>query len=115
MEKNISYVRAVSIIFMVVVSLTLLATNYLKDDETTYRSEIAQLSDSPHWYYEIYENNKLIIKQKHIPGVKGLQGFQSQDEARKVASKVMEKLENGNFPTISPQELEELSITFKNQ
>ncbi|MBX2826574.1 MAG: DUF4907 domain-containing protein [Flavobacteriaceae bacterium] len=113
MEKKISYLAVVSIIFTVVLSITLLTTPNWDTSPTEYHSRIAQVSDSQQWYYEIYQNNQLIIKQKHIPGVKGIQHFKSKEEAWKVAEVVLEKLEKGDSPSVSKKELEELSITFK--
>ncbi|MDC8004823.1 DUF4907 domain-containing protein [Aureisphaera galaxeae] len=114
MKRRISYLAAVSIIFIVVIVLTLMVTESREATTPAYHSKIAQLSNSSHWYYEIYKNNQLIIKQSHIPGVKGIQGFQSKEEAQKVATVVVKKLVKGDFPTVSKEELEELSITFKN-
>jgi hypothetical protein len=67
------------------------------------------------WGYYISETGKQIIHQETIPGVPGNQGFQSSEEAMKVAELVRSKMENGTFPpTISEEELQKLGISWRN-
>jgi hypothetical protein len=67
------------------------------------------------WGYSISEKGKRIIDQQTIPGVPGNQGFQTSDDAQKVAELVIEKLEKGVFPpTVSEEELQKLGIYWRN-
>lgn len=67
------------------------------------------------WGYYISENGKQIINQQTIPGVPGNQGFQSSEDALKVAELVRSKMEKGTFPpTISEEELQKLGISWRN-
>ncbi len=67
------------------------------------------------WGYSISEKGKRIIDQQTIPGVPGNQGFQTSEDAQKVAELVIEKLEKGVFPpTVSEEELQKLGISWRN-
>lgn len=61
--------------------------------------------------YELYEKDKLIIRQPHIPAVSGRSGFKTVADAEKVAVFAISKLQNNIFPpTISVEELESLGV-----
>ena len=67
------------------------------------------------WGYSISEKGKRIIDQQTIPGVPGNQGFQTSEDAQKVAELVIEKLEKGAFPpTVLEEELQKLGISWRN-
>lgn len=76
--------------------------------DTTYRiipSEAATFG------YEIIINNKVLIRQKSIPGFPGNRGFTTRQDAMKTARLVLGKLRQGILPpTISPSELDGLHI-----
>jgi len=56
--------------------------------------------------YEILSGGQAIILQTSIPGKPGLSGFQTIEEADRVAAVVIEKLKNGEMPpTLSAEEL----------
>lgn len=63
------------------------------------------------WGYTIFENQKAFIIQKSIPSVPGVNGFDSELNARKCAEFVMQKLINGEMPpSVTPQELDSLEV-----
>jgi hypothetical protein len=65
------------------------------------------------WGYYIMENGKRIIDQQTIPGASGNLGFETSEDAQKVAELVIRKLESGNFPpTVTEEELGKLGISF---
>jgi len=84
-------------------------------DESTkndplFNIKIITISDST-FGYEIYQNNKLFIRQLNIPAVSGNHFFETKHEAQKVANLVVTKLKNGVIPpTISLVELDSLKI-----
>lgn len=63
--------------------------------------------------YAIYNGDKKIIFQPYIPSVDGTLGFQTVNEAKKVASLVISKLEKGKSPVITKNELAALNIIRK--
>jgi len=86
-----------------------------KSTTSTSKYSVATFLQPEGWGYYISENDKQIIHQETIPGVPGNQGFQSSEEAMKVAELVRSKMENGTFPpTISEEELQKLGISWRN-
>ncbi len=61
--------------------------------------------------YKIFMDRKAVINQPHIPGVPGVTGFKSKEDAIKVAEIVIGKMNRGEMPpTISPDELKEAGV-----
>ncbi|MEO2063222.1 MAG: DUF4907 domain-containing protein [Christiangramia sp.] len=63
--------------------------------------------------YSIFYNHRLLIKQKKIPVIQGNQKFHTKQDAGEVAELVIIKMKNGINPSISYEELANLSITIK--
>ncbi len=68
--------------------------------------------NSTGWSYEIYENDSILIKQEIIPGVSGMQSFETKNDAKKIGKLVLMKLKNQEQPTITLKELEDNNINF---
>lgn len=63
------------------------------------------------WGYDIFEGEKLMVHQPHIPAIQGNIGFESADQAINVANKVIEKMEAGVMPpSLSIPELKQLGV-----
>ena len=63
--------------------------------------------------YDIFNGEKPFIHQPNIPGVPGVLGFISKEEAEKTARLVIQKLEKNIMPpTITRNELDSLHITY---
>ena len=63
--------------------------------------------------YNIYDENRIIIRQPTIPGLPGNKGFCTKSDAIKIAQLVVYKIENYIIPpSISRKELDSLNITF---
>ena len=61
--------------------------------------------------YDIFQNNKLLIHQPQIPGISGNKGFETSEDATKVATLVVDKIKKGIFPpTVTLEELKNLNI-----
>lgn len=66
------------------------------------------------WGYNIWQDTTLVIEQKVIPGVPGVNGFTTQQQAAKTGELVKQKLDRGIFPpTISVHELDSLGIQYQ--
>jgi hypothetical protein len=77
--------------------------------KSTY--EVTTLQSANGWSYQIRQNGKLLVDQPTIPGRPGTAGFQSQEDAQKVAELVKSKLQAKVFPpSISEAELQNLNI-----
>lgn len=64
--------------------------------------------------YQILKDGKLMIDQKNIPAIQGIQGFSSKKDAETTASFAIEKIKKGAFPpTISVDELDSLGVIEK--
>ena len=67
------------------------------------------------WGYDIYVNNKRKFHQPHIPAINDLKGFQTKEEAEKVAMLAIHKIKKGQFPPgVTVQELDSLNINYLN-
>jgi hypothetical protein len=73
--------------------------------------EITTLQSASGWGYQISQNGKLVIDQPTIPGRQGNLGFQTEEDAIKVAELVKSKLLAKEFPpTVSEDDLKNLNI-----
>ena len=77
----------------------------------TDRFDIQTLQTANGWGYQISQNGKMLIDQQSIPGMAGIQGFQTENDARNVANLVCAKLKAKIFPpTVSEDDLKNLNI-----
>ncbi len=63
------------------------------------------------WGYRVFKNDKLLIKQDHIPGVANKQGFATKEDAEKIGRLVLQKLDEGQAPSVTKEELIAQDIT----
>jgi hypothetical protein len=85
------------------------ATKKKPSSKSTF--EISTLQSANGWSYQIRQNGKLLVDQPTIPGRPGTAGFQSQEDAQKVAELVKAKLQAKVFPpSISEADLQNLNI-----
>jgi hypothetical protein len=72
-----------------------------------------EIIDAPnHTYgYDVFADGKLMIHQTSLPALPGNEGFQTKEDATKVALLVIEKIKKGQMPpTISIDEMKTLSV-----
>jgi len=63
------------------------------------------------WGYQILQDGKLAIDQKHIPVIQGYRGFSSKENAEKAANFIVGKMQRGIFPpTMTEEELDSLGV-----
>ena len=62
------------------------------------------------WGYNILANDKVYIKQEFIPALSGRNGFQSSDDALKVANLVIQRIRSNQPFAISTGDLDSLGV-----
>tara|TARA_R110000796_G_C14570566_1_gene435713 strand:- start:11914 stop:12192 length:279 start_codon:yes stop_codon:yes gene_type:complete len=65
------------------------------------------------WSYEVFEGDKILVRQEIIPGVSGKQYFKTKQDAKKIGLLVLAKIRNHEHPIITLTELEENNINYK--
>ncbi len=65
------------------------------------------------WGYTILMNDRPVITQERIPAIAGNKYFTREEDARKVAKRVIQKLKDKKSPSITQEELKELGIQFE--
>jgi hypothetical protein len=59
--------------------------------------------------YDVYKDAKLFIHQPHIPGMPGVKGFAKEEQAKKAAELMIEKMNKGVVPpTLTEEEIGEI-------
>lgn len=92
-------------------TLFLIATITLScsSNKADYQLQIFKTSESE-WGYLIHTNNKTLIYQEHIPCIAGKKAFMSERDAKKTGELVIQKVKNGQLPTINIADLKKLGI-----
>jgi hypothetical protein len=63
------------------------------------------------WCYDVFADGRLMIHQTSAPALPGNEGFQTKDDAIKVALLVIDKIKKGEMPpTVSIDEMKQLSV-----
>ena len=71
------------------------------------------LNSDTTWGYNIYIDGQQAIYQPNIPGAPGNKGFKKNEEAMKIANRVVEKIKQGKFPpTITKEDFKNLNINY---
>ena len=61
--------------------------------------------------YDIYMYRSLYVHQPHIPAINGNRGFDTEEQAHKVAEFIVYKIKNNIMPpSVTPQELDSLGV-----
>lgn len=92
-------------------ALSAMVVYYLNDHpeiQSEFKIEIIEKSER--YSYHICFGEKLLIKQNHIPALASKKKFCNEEEARKVAELVVEKLSQYQNPSVTLQELQDLKI-----
>lgn len=75
-----------------------------------FRVEIIPTATSTYGY-DILMDGHVLIHQPHVPALPGNDGFQTENDARKVAEFVVGKLRRNIFPpSVSVEELDSLGV-----
>ncbi|HXA01909.1 MAG TPA: DUF4907 domain-containing protein [Cytophagaceae bacterium] len=65
------------------------------------------------WGYSILKEGKQVIRQNQIPAIQGNASFANEADAEKVAKLVVSKLNAGEIPTVTTNDLTALGISVK--
>lgn len=65
------------------------------------------------WYYEIYANGNLQIRQEYVPGISEKVRFASKLDAKRIGTIVLNRLNRGQYPVITEQDLEKNGISYQ--
>ncbi|MEZ5104404.1 MAG: DUF4907 domain-containing protein [Draconibacterium sp.] len=102
------------VLFMVVVGLTAMKSlSVIQHNKQQQQSEYSLKTfriEENEWGYYIMKGGKIIIKQDMIPAISKKASFQSESDAKKTGSLVLQKLNSGNLPAVTLQELRQLQI-----
>jgi len=75
------------------------------NEGSSYRFEIIEAPEKT-FGYDVYKNDAMFIHQPHIPGMPGVRGFDREDQAKKAAELMIDKMKNGVVPpTLSEEEI----------
>lgn len=80
-------------------------------DQTSLKNAEFQIktyqNNSGGYGYDIFVNSARTIHQPHIPGLRGVKGFDLESQAEQAANLVIDKLQSGMMPpTITEQEID---------
>jgi hypothetical protein len=76
--------------------------------ESAYRIEIIAGEENS-FGYDIKKDGKLLIHQPHIPGIAGVRGFDTEQQARAAAQLMISKMEKNVMPpTVSEHEIDSI-------
>jgi hypothetical protein len=83
-----------------------------QQDSSVYNARVFK-TEKADFGYDIYKDSTLVIHQPIIPSVSGNAGFVNEEEAKKVAALMIDKLNKGVMPpSVTVEEMEKLNITF---
>lgn len=93
----------------VLVTLGIVAYMYISSNAVSgYRVKAVQSSNG--YGYEIYFDGKKVIEQPFIPGQGGFRAFETAELAEKAGQTAIDKIQNGQLPILSSDELKTLGI-----
>ena len=76
--------------------------------------DVIAVGENKSWGYEIYVDNKLFIKQNHIPAISGNHQFENREQALIAANLVIAKMKEGKKPVVTEDELKHAGINILN-
>ncbi|WP_425235616.1 DUF4907 domain-containing protein [Ulvibacterium sp.] len=103
----------IGIVALLVGMLLDVSDSQTKYVETGYGLKLAKNPTDKSWYYEIYANGKLKIRQEHVPGISKKVRFASKIQAERIGTIVLNRLNSGRFPVITEQDLEKNGISYQ--
>ncbi len=107
-SKQTTLIRLLLLLLLVGLAVT---TAYQVYEQRQNHYQVQVISTPNGWGYDILNNGKPFIHQPTIPGVPGMVAFSSQEQARRVGERVMEKIaQTEALPTLTNEELRQLGV-----
>lgn len=80
-------------------------------DIKVFKNDTLKDSQIKGFGYDIYMYKGLYVHQPHIPAINGNRGFDTEEQARKVAEFIIYKIRNNIMPpSVTPKELDSLGV-----
>ncbi|KKQ34172.1 MAG: hypothetical protein US50_C0059G0005 [Candidatus Nomurabacteria bacterium GW2011_GWB1_37_5] len=101
------------LIIGLVIGLFIVLNNKSKETNPFINSniEVKTFQIENDWGYDVLIDGELYVHQPNIPSMPGDSGFKTEEDARKVAEIVINKIRNNILPpSVSPAELKDLEI-----
>lgn len=107
MTRKISRQLVFGLVFLsVLIALTLL--HHISPVSGGYRMDVFPVNGG--WGYQVYKGHEVLIYQPFIPVIAGKIPFPDRKSARRTGRLVIDRLEQGKLPRITPADLNELGI-----
>jgi hypothetical protein len=90
--------------FVIVTAAVLIGVSTLRNDP------VSTFKSGEGWGYSITANGKVIIKQPYIPAIGNKVPFHSKKDAAKTGRMMLKKIQHGDSPTITIEELRKAGI-----
>lgn len=101
-------IRLLLVLLLVVLAATTAYQVYFRRQN---QYQVRVIRNPNGWGYDILNNGKPFIHQPTIPGTPGMVAFPSQEQARRVGERVVEKIEQTEaLPTLTNEELRQLGV-----
>jgi hypothetical protein len=101
-------IRLLLLLLLVGLAVT---TAYQLFEQRKNHYQVQVIRNPDGWGYDILNSGKPFIHQPTIPGAPGMVAFSSQEQARRVGERVVEKIEQTEaLPTLTNEELRQLGV-----
>ena len=98
------------LLLLVLIGLAV-TTAYQLYDQQQNQYQVQVIRTPNGWGYDILNHGKPFIHQPTIPGIPGMVAFSSQEQARRVGERVVEKIaQTEALPTLTNEELRQLGV-----
>ncbi|MDT0606806.1 DUF4907 domain-containing protein [Croceitalea rosinachiae] len=104
--KKTRLILVLAVIILGIIGIEFLYTN----SNSQYELQVEENQEG--WEYTIYYDNKILIKQRNIPGISNRKTFKTKIEAEKIGYLVINRLEKRLSPKISKFDLDQNGITY---
>ncbi|MEO1010817.1 MAG: DUF4907 domain-containing protein [Bacteroidota bacterium] len=120
METNRIYLAyTLALTFVVLSMVYLLTLDVVEQDKVSDNSFLSLRvlqgkKDNDSWfYYEIHYADSLLIRQNFVPGIAGQVRFKTRENAERVGSLVLKRLNVGNSPVVTVNDLRNIGYSIE--